>query len=201
MHVVFILFLIRIIVLTDDTFIIATTVLLYQDFCNQYMCELDLKGDIPVGWWITANKNCHYLLAALVHRNNPDIIPEPTDADAGATRENIRNNVAASRADEAAAAKVAPQTNKGKIEESMMSSKAVLMQQSVQLQETEGVKEQLMMMKEFKSSFVNIHNSDSGDGEAEYDATVCAMLRELPIMKMRNTNRDPSDGGSASTST
>lgn len=186
------------IVLTDDHYR-CYYVPLCQDFCNQYMCELDLRGDIPVGWWITANKNCYYLLAALVHRNNPDIIPQPTDAGAGGTREDIRKKVAARRSDEAASAKVAPQTNKGKMEESMMSSKAVLMQQSITLQEITGVKEQLMMMKEFKSSFVNMHNSTSGDGEAEFDATVCAMLRELPIMKKRNEtqNRAPSDGGSS----
>jgi hypothetical protein len=85
----------------------------------------------------------------------------------------------------------------------MMSSKAVLMQQSITLQEIMGVNEQLMMMKEFKSSFVNMLNSTSGDGEAEFDATVCAMLHELPIMKKRNENqkRAPGDGGSsASTS-
>ena len=137
------------------------------------------------------NKNCFYLLAALVHRNNPDIIPEATDAASGNTRNNIRKKVAAIRADEVNKEKVALQTNRGKIEESMMSPKAILMQQSASLQEIEGVKEQLMMMKEFKSSFVNMHNKSSGDGESEYNKTVCSMLQELPIMKKHKGN----DGG------
>lgn len=146
------------------------------------MCEDDLRGDIPTGWWITANKNCFYLLAALVHRNNPDIVPDPTDSAAGDTRNNIRKKVADARAEEATAAKVAPTTNKGKLEESMMSTKAVLMEQSVSLQQIEGVKEQLMMMKEFQSSFVNMHD------QAKYDETVCNMLSELPIMKKRKAD-------------
>jgi len=152
------------------------------------MCEQDLRDDIPRGWWISANKNCFYLLAALVHRNNPDIIPEATDAASGDTRSNIRKKVAASRGDEVMKEKVAPQTNRGKIEEAMLSSKASLMQQSASLQEIEGVKEQLMMMKEFKSSFVNTHNKSRGDGEAEYDKTVCSMLEELPLMKKQKGN-------------
>ena len=50
----------------------------------------------------------------------------------------------------------------------------------------EVVKEQLMMMKEFKSSFVSAYNKDGeedGRGEKEYDATVFEMLDQQPIMK------------------
>lgn len=171
------------------------------------MCDQDIREDMPAGWWLAANnekdkknnKYCFYLLAALVHRNNPDVIPEATDADAGDSRAIIRKKVKDQRATDVASGKSAPQTTKGKIEESMMSAKAVLMQQSIELQEVQGVREQLLMMKEFKSSFVNMHNKYSGDGDAEYDETVCDMLSALPIMKKRKAKegRDQSSAASS----
>ena len=172
------------------------------------MCDQDIRDDMPPGWWLAANnekdnknnrnnKNCFYLLAALVHRNNPDVIPEATDADAGESRAIIRKKVKDQRASDVAMAKSGQQTTKGKIEESMMSAKAALMKQSIELQDIQGVREQLLMMKEFKSSFVNIHNKDSGVGDAEYDETVCDMLSALPIMKKRKAK----EGGDISSVT
>jgi hypothetical protein len=113
------------------------------------------------------------------------VIPEATDAGSGDPRAIIRKKVKDQRATDVTMAKSAPHTTKGKIEESMMSAKAALMKQSIELQDIQGVREQLLMMKEFKSSFVNIHNKDSGDGDTEYDETVCDMLSALPIMKKR----------------
>ena len=60
-----------------------------------------------------------------------------------------------------------------------------MMQKNVELQECEVVKEQLMMLKEFKESFVSGWSKDGDDGEKEYDDTVLQMLNQLPIMKKR----------------
>ena len=90
------------------------------------MCDQDTREDMPPGWWLTANnekdnknnrnnKNCFYLLAALVHRNNPDVIPEATDADAGESRAIIRKKVKDQRGTDVAIAKSGPQTTKGKM--------------------------------------------------------------------------------------
>ncbi len=180
-----------------------------QEFCDKYLCDQDIKDDMPSGWWITTpkqqkgkkkvEKRTLYLLAALVHRNNPDCIPDATDAEAGDTRDVIRKKVKDQRSTEVEAAKRAPQTKKGQIEESIMSTKAALMEQTKELQDIQGVKEQLMMMEKFKSSFVNLHNK-SGDGDAEYDETVCDLLYQLPIVKKRKAMADgvrSGDGGSS----
>ncbi len=105
----------------------------------------------------------------------PDCIPDATDAEAGDTRDVIRKKVKGQRSTEVEAGKRSPQTKKGQIEESIMLMKAALMEQTKELQDIQGVKEQLMMMEKFKSSFVNLHNK-SGDGDAEYDETVCCDL-------------------------
>ena len=88
---------------------------------------------------------------------------------------------------------MAPQTNKGKLEESMMMSKAALMEHSIELQKVEGVEKQLLLMERFKSSFVQQYNRDDGNGEAEYNSTVCDLIGELPFMKKRKGNNDASN--------
>ncbi len=65
-----------------------------------------------------------------------------------------------------------------------MVTKATLMKQRIELQEIEGMKEQLLMMNEFNGSFVKYHdNMQDGNGEKEYDKTDYKMLNGLPIMK------------------
>ena len=49
------------------------------------------------------------------------------------------------------------------------------MKKNIDLQETENIKEQLLLMEKFKSSFVNVSQSVAGDGvdgEMEYDRNV-----------------------------
>ena len=161
------------------------------------MCDKDLFESIQNTWWITSvkaggrggqkknDKPVLYLLAALVHRNNPDIIPDATDAASGATCEDIRKKTKETRAIEVAAAKVAPYTVKGELEELTLKNKNALMEKTNELQEISGVQSQLLMMEKFKSSFVNRYNRNDGDGDAEYDETICDILDEFPIMKKR----------------
>lgn len=178
------------------------------------MCDKDIFDDMPSLWWISSpklvkgkkkeEKPILFLLAALVHRNNPDCIPNAVDAPSGASRADIRKTTKDHRASEVAAGKVAPQTNRGQLEESMMKTKAELMEQTKEQQYIQGVQNQLLMMEKFKSSFVNMHNK-MGDGETEYDETICDMLAELPIMKKRKAASasgvgEGRDGGSVSSS-
>jgi hypothetical protein len=53
-----------------------------------------------------------------------------------------------------------------------------------------SLSKQLMMIKEFKQSFVSGCNKDREDGEKEYDDTVLQMLHQLPIMKKRKQKND-----------
>ncbi len=117
-----------------------------------------------------------------MHKNNPDIVSDPLDAAAGATREVGRQKTAEERRTEVAIAQTAQGSTRGKLEESMMSTKATLMKQNIELQETEGIREQLNLLERFKPSFVN---TSVEEGEQEYDRAVRDMLMELPFMKKR----------------
>jgi hypothetical protein len=124
------------------------------------------------------------MLAVLVHKNNADIVSDPLDAAAGATRETGRKQAAEERTTEKAIAQTAQGSIRGKLEESMMSTKATLMKQTIELHETEGIEKQLNLMERFKSSFVN---TSLEGGEQEYDRAVREMLNDLPFMKKRKT--------------
>ena len=66
----------------------------------------------------------------------------------------------------------------------MLRTKAKLMEQNIDLQETEGIEKQLNLLDKFKSSFVNIvREQNSENGKREYDLAVCDLLHELPFMK------------------
>ncbi len=66
----------------------------------------------------------------------------------------------------------------------MIVAKAIMMQKNEELVECEVVKEQLNMLKDFKSSFICRYNGD--DGEKEYDVTVQDCL---PIMKKQQAQQ------------
>lgn len=122
-----------------------------------------------------------------MHKNNPDIVSDPLDAPAGDTRENARKKESAERAVDIASGPTAQGSTRGKIEETMMVTKAALMKKNVELQEMEGIEKQLSLMDRFKSSFVNT----SATGQEEYDKAVREMLEEMPLMKkIRSTNKD-----------
>jgi hypothetical protein len=158
-------------------------------------------SEMPDGWWLSnerlgkAEKDdtrvpCIYLLAALVHKNNPDVIEDPTLAAAGGTRDQQRDQVAKDRGKDIVASKVASVTVRGELDESMMRTKATLMEQNIELQETEGIEKQLNLMDKFKSSFVNVYGeNDAASGQREYDMAVCDLLHELPFMKKHMKKR------------
>ena len=75
----------------------------------------------------------------------------------------------------------------------MMAATASMMQKNVELQECAVVKEQLMMLKEFKELFVSGYSKDGDDGEKEYDDTFLQMLHQLPIMKKQRATNDDGD--------
>ncbi len=63
------------------------------------------------------------------------------------------------------------------------SSKAIILQNNIDLQQMQGIEKQLNLMERFKSSFVNI--STKG-GEEGYDQAVKDMLDDIPFMKKHN---------------
>jgi len=149
---------------------------------------------MPVGWWLApptksdkAAKQSQFLLAVFVHKNNPDIVSDPIDAPTGVTRETMRKRALEERVDVIASGALAQGSTRGKLEESMLSTKATLMKQNIVLQETEGIEKQLSLMERFKSSYVNI-STDAAGGEHEHDTVVREMLYDLPFMKKSRSN-------------
>ena len=119
-----------------------------------------------------------------MHKNNPDIVVDPTKVAFGGQREEQRKQIAADRGTVVATAKVAPGTKHGDLEESMMETKAMLMKQNINILEMEGIEKQLNLMEKFKSSFDNVHGSmATSQGASDYDMAVCDLLGDLPFMK------------------
>ena len=92
------------------------------------------------------------------------------------------------------AAKLAPGTVRAEMEESMLVMKATLMKKNIELQEKENIKEQLLLMEKFKTSFINVSKNgkagDEVDGEMEYDKNVYNLLDELPFRKKMKAQAD-----------
>jgi len=133
--------------------------------------------EMPPGWWLT-HPSAHYLLAALVHKTNPDIAVDPVTVAAGGTREDQRKQVRDDRVKERGMYPTFASTKRGELEESMMDTKAKLMKSNIDIQETECIQKQLALLKEFKSSAFN-------NEEDEYDSAVRDLINELPLMKKR----------------
>jgi len=72
-----------------------------------------------------------------------------------------------------------------RVEESMLESKAQLMAQTIDSGTIDQVKEQLVLLSQFKDSFVKVHNRIDGKGEDDFDQTAHDLLSELPFMKKR----------------
>ena len=85
-------------------------------------------------------------------------------------------------------------TNRQRAEESMLSSKAKLMAQTVDSGTINQVKEQLSLLSQFKDSYVKVQNRIHGQGEDDFDQTTHDLLSELPFLKKRRV------GGNGSSS-
>jgi hypothetical protein len=146
----------------------------------------DLFAEVPDGWWLLS-PNTHLLLAVLVHRSNPDIIADPSNVPTGKTREIMRKDNEKDIRAQREKAKIVElhTTGRQKAEESMMTSKAQLMAQSIDSGTIDQVKEQLSLLAQFKESFVNVRNAINGKGQEEFDNNVNDLLGELPFMKKR----------------
>jgi hypothetical protein len=96
---------------------------------------------------------------------------DPIDAPAGFTRETMRKRASEERVEAIASSALAQGSTRGKLEESMLSTKAMLMKQNIVLQETEGIEKQLSLMERFKLSYVNT-STDTAGGEHEYDMAI-----------------------------
>jgi hypothetical protein len=153
----------------------------------------ELMSEVPDGWWLL-NPTTNLLLAVLVHRMNPDVVVDPTVAPPGPTRdilrEDARNHIIKRRDRERILANHG--TERQRVEDSMMVSKAQLMAQTIDSGTIDQVKEQLLLLAQFKDSSVNVQNRVCGQGEAEYDQTAHDLLSELPFMKKRRMHTGPS---------
>ena len=143
------------------------------------------ESEVPDGWWLS-DKSCYHLLAAIVHKDNPDIAENPTLVASGGTRDNMSAQVAKDREKQVIVSNMAAVTVRAEIDESMLRTKAKLMEQNIELQEMEGIEKQLNLLDKFKSSFVNIVGEQNPEnGKREYDLAVCDLLHDLPFMKKR----------------
>ncbi len=82
-------------------------------------------------------------------------------------------------------------------EESMLASKAQLMAQTVDSGTIDQVKEQLLLLSQFKESYVKVQNRINGQGEDDFDQTAHDLLSELPFLKKRRVGGNDSIVGSS----
>ena len=157
----------------------------------------ELILDVPNGWWLL-NPSTNLLLAVLVHRCNPDVIADPTNVPTGPTRETLRKESRRDTVERRERDKIDELhgTNRQRAEESMLSSKAKLMAQTVDSGTIDQVKEQLSLLSQFKDLYVKVQNRIHGrqQGEDDFDQTAHDLLLELPFLKKRRA------GGNESTS-
>ncbi len=147
----------------------------------------ELLTEVPEGWWMLHSAT-NLLHAALVHRSNPDIIADPTEIAPGLTRASLcddeRNDTAAKRERDRIVENYG--TERQRAEDSMVSSKAQLMVQTIDSGTIDQVKEQLTLLAQFKDSYVRVQNRiHGGQGQADFDQTAHDLLSELPFLKKR----------------
>ena len=72
----------------------------------------------------------------------------------------------------------------------MLQSKAQLMEQTIDSGTIDQVKEQLMLLSQFRDSYINVQNCINGQGSEDYDQTVHDLLLELPFMTKHRTENN-----------
>ncbi len=147
----------------------------------------ELLADVPEGWWMIHSKT-QLLLAALVHRSNPNVVADPTEIAAGPTRASLRVDERSDTAARRERDRIVENygTERQRAEDSMVSSKAQLMAQTIDSGAIDQVKEQLTLLAQFKDSYVSVQNRiHGGQGQADFDQTAHDLLSELPFLKKR----------------
>ena len=72
------------------------------------------------------------------------------------------------------------------VESLIMKSKAQLMAQTIDSGAIDQVKEQLLLLAQFKESYIRVQDRvTGGKGEDDYDQTAHDLLSELPFLKKR----------------
>ncbi len=144
----------------------------------------ELMAEISDGWWLF-NSTTYLLLAVLVHWCNPDIIFDPTMVPTGPTHATYWKESQADTVKRKEKNKIVELHVMGhqRAEELMLQSKAQLMAQTINLGTIKQVKEQLVLLSQFKESFVKVRNGIDGKGEEELDENVNDLLLELQFMK------------------
>ena len=161
-----------------------------QDYVPSNKDE-DIMSKVPDGWWLL-NPSTNLLLAVLVHRCNPDVVVDPREASAGATRKNLRAEARGNLLERRERDKIVENhgTLRQRAEDSMLQSKAQLMEQTIDLGTIDQVKEQLTLLSQFKDSYINVQNRINGQGSEDYDQTAHDLLSELPFMKKHRTENN-----------
>jgi hypothetical protein len=104
-------------------------------------------AEIPDGWWLL-DPTTHLFLAVLVHRCNPDVVVDPTVVPAGPTCAALRKDAQLDTINRREMEKIVAnhETEHQRAEDSMMSSEATLMAQTIDSGKIDQVKEQLALL-------------------------------------------------------
>ena len=124
---------------------------------------------------------------------NPGVVLDPTVAPTGPTCDALRVEARHDTVERRELERIVANhsTERQRAEDSMIVSKALLMAQTIDSGTIGQVKEQLLLLAQFKDLYVNVQNHVRGQGEADYDQTAHDLRSELPFMKKHRMNGGP----------
>ena len=155
-------------------------------------------------WWMEDKHADKHFLAVLVHRDNPDIIDDPTTIPEGPTRDTIRKEerAAAKRADKfvganEAGAKIAAADRKET--DKLMAIKEMGMQISCDQMQCNLITSQLTVMEKYDQLLKTTWSERGGDGDARYRNTMTDLIEELPLIKKQKRDAEEAKKKAAAT--
>jgi hypothetical protein len=119
----------------------------------------DQFAEIPEGWWML-HPSTNLLLAVLVHRCNKDVTGDPTELAPGQMCESICTSTSEDIAARRERDRIVENhgSERQRMESSMMNSKAQLMAQTIDSGAIDHVKEQLLLLAQFKQSYIRVQD-------------------------------------------
>lgn len=157
-------------------------------------------------WWMEDKHADKHFLAVLVHRDNPDIIDDPTTIPEGATRQAIRKEerAAAKRADKfvganEAVAKMAAADRKET--DRLMAIKEMGMQISCDQMQCNLITSQLTVVEKYDQLLKTTWSERGGDGDARYRNTMTDLIEELPLIKKQKREAEEARKKASETTT